>query len=95
MTSISKNVYIDELDEIYIDFDKAIDDKDPKFKIDDILRMSKYKNIFAKGYVSIWSKKFWLLEKLNMLFHGYMLFVMLKWKKLLEYFTQKKFKLKK
>ena len=41
MTSISKNVYIDELDEIYIDFDKAIDDKDPKFKIDDILRISK------------------------------------------------------
>ena len=30
---------------------KEINDKDPKFKIDDIVRISKYKNIFAKGYV--------------------------------------------
>ena len=25
--------------------------KDPKFKIDDIVRISKYKNTFAKGYI--------------------------------------------
>ena len=30
---------------------KEINDKDPKFKIDDIVRISKYKNIFKKGYV--------------------------------------------
>ena len=56
-------MYIDKLDEtikvkpvdvkssIYIDSSKEIDDKDPKFKIGDIVRISKYKNIFAKDYV--------------------------------------------
>ena len=27
-----------------------------KFKIGDIVRISKYKNIFAKGYVANWSE---------------------------------------
>ena len=31
----------------YIDSSKEINDKDPKFRIDNIVRMSKYKNIFA------------------------------------------------
>ena len=43
---------------IYIDSSKKINDKDPKFKIGDIARISKYKNIFAKGYVPTWSEKF-------------------------------------
>ena len=34
----------------YIDYDKEIIDKDPKFKIGDIVRISRYKNIFEKGY---------------------------------------------
>ena len=73
MTSISKNVYIDELDDIvnkynnayhrtvkmkpvdvkdnaYIDSSKEVNDKDPKFKVGDHLRISKYKKIFANGY---------------------------------------------
>ena len=35
----------------YINSSKEINDEDPKFKIFDILRISKYKNIFAKSYV--------------------------------------------
>ena len=35
----------------YIDSSKEISNKDPKFKIGDIVRILKYKNIFAKGYV--------------------------------------------
>ena len=35
----------------YIDSNKEFNDKDPKFKVDDIVRISKYKNIFAKGCV--------------------------------------------
>ena len=73
MTSVSKNVYIDKLDDIvgeynntyhktikmkpvdvkdnaYIDTKKEVNYKDPKFKIGDHVRISKYKNIFAKGY---------------------------------------------
>ena len=35
----------------YIDSKKEVSDKDPEFKIGDIVKISKYKNIFAKGYV--------------------------------------------
>ena len=73
MTSISKNVYIDKLDDIvhkynnkkhrtikikpidvnnntYTDFDKEVNDNDPKLNAGDHVRISKYKNIVAKGY---------------------------------------------
>ena len=73
MTSVSKNVYIDKLDDIvneynntyhrtikmkpvdvkdntYINLRKEVNDKDPKYIIGDHVRISKYKNIFAKGY---------------------------------------------
>ena len=35
----------------YVDTSKEINEKDPKFKIGHIVRISKYKNIFTKGYV--------------------------------------------
>ena len=35
----------------YIDSSKEIYDKDPKFKIGDFVKISKYKNIFTKDYV--------------------------------------------
>ena len=80
MTSISKTVYIDKLDDIvnkcnntfhkaikmkpfdvksnkYFDCSKEINDKDPKFKIGNIVRIPKYKNIFTKGYVPNWSEE--------------------------------------
>ena len=41
----------------YRDFDKEVNDKDPKFQVGDHVRISKYKNIFAKGYI-IDQKKF-------------------------------------
>ena len=76
MTSISKDMYINKLDDIvnkynnkyprtikmklvdvksdtYINSSKEINDKDPKFKIGDHVKTSKYQNIFAKRYVSI------------------------------------------
>ena len=49
----------------YIDFDKEISDKNPKFKIGDIVRISKYKNIFEKGYVPNWSKEVSVIKKVK------------------------------
>ena len=40
---------IDVKPNTYIDSSKDINDKNPKFKIGDTVRISKYKNIFAKG----------------------------------------------
>ena len=85
-TSISKNVYIDKLDDIvdeynntyhttikmkpidvkdntYINTDKETNDKGPKFKVDDRVRISKYKNIFAKGYTPNWSEEIFVIKK--------------------------------
>ena len=88
MTSISRNEYIDELDDIvdehnntyhktiqmkltgvkdhtYIDFIKEVNDKDPKFKVDDHVTVSKYKNIFAKGYSPNWSEEVFVIGKVK------------------------------
>ena len=42
-----------------------MDDKDPKFKIGHIVRISKYKNIFAKGYVPNWPEEVFLIKKVK------------------------------
>ena len=41
---------IDVKDNTYININKEVNDKDLKFKVGDHVRISKYKNIFAKGY---------------------------------------------
>ena len=73
MTSVSKNVFVDKLDDVinkynntyhrtikmkpmdiksstYIDSSKETNDKETKFKIGDIVRISKYINTFGNGY---------------------------------------------
>ena len=41
----------------YINFNKENNYKNPKLKVGDYVRISKYKNIFAKDYVTNWSKE--------------------------------------
>ena len=88
MILISKNVYIDKLDDIvneynntyhrtikmkpidvkdntHINTDKEVNDKDPKFKVGDHLRISKYKNIFAKGYTPNWSEEVFVIKEIK------------------------------
>ena len=77
MTTISKNVYINVLNDIVNKYNNTVhqtikmkpidvtgdsyaecieesNKKGRKFKVNDHVRISKYKNIFAKGYVSNW-----------------------------------------
>ena len=49
---------VDVKDDAYIDSSKEVNDKDPKFKIGDHVRMPKYKNIFAKRYTPNYSEEF-------------------------------------
>ena len=59
---------IDVKNNTYIDFKKEVNDKDPKFKVGDHVRISKYKNIFAKGYAPNWSEEVFVISKIkNML----------------------------
>ena len=56
---------VDKRPSTYIDSSKDINDKVAKFKIGDIVRISKYKNIFAKGYVPNWSGKIFVIKKVK------------------------------
>ena len=39
--------------------------KDPKYKIGDNVKISKYKNIFAKGYTPNWSEEVFVVNKIQ------------------------------
>ena len=56
---------VDVKSNTYIDFNKETNSKDPKFKIGDIIRISKYKNIFAKGYTPNWSEEVLMVKKVK------------------------------
>ena len=54
---------IDVKDNTYINIGKEVNDNDPKFKVGDHVRISKYKNIFAKGYTPNWSEEIFMIKK--------------------------------
>ena len=56
---------VDVISNTYINSSKEINDKDPKFNIGDIVRISKYKNIFANGYVPNWSEEVFVIKKVK------------------------------
>ena len=58
---------------------KDVNDKDPKFKVDDHVRISKYKNIFAKEYTPNWPEEVFVIKELKKLkrqFRGHMSLIM-------------------
>ena len=55
----------DVQDNTYINADKEINNKDPKFKVGYRVRISKYKTIFAKGYTPIWSEEVFVIKKVK------------------------------
>ena len=56
---------VDVKDNTYINFKKEVNDKNPKFKVGDHVRISKYKNIFAKGYIPNWSEEIFIIKKIK------------------------------
>ena len=49
----------------YIDFDKNNNKEDPKFKVGDHVRISKYKSVFANSYVPNWSDDVFVITKVK------------------------------
>ena len=49
----------------YADCNEDSNKKDPKFKVGDHVRISKYKNIFAKGYTPNWSEEVFVVSKIK------------------------------
>ena len=56
---------LDVKNNTYIDFKEEVNDKDPKFKVGDHVRILKNKNIFAKGNAPNWSEEVFELKKLK------------------------------
>ena len=56
---------IDFTDDSYADYNEDFNKKDPKFKIGDHVRISKYKNIFAKGYTPNSSEEVFVVSKIK------------------------------
>ena len=52
-------------DNTYINISKEVNDKDPKFKVGDHVRISKYKNIFAKSYTPNWSEQIFVIKEIK------------------------------
>ena len=56
---------IDVTSDSYAEYNEDSNKKDPKFKVGDHVRISKYKNIFAKGYAPNWSEEIFLVSKIK------------------------------
>ena len=56
---------VDVKNNIYIDFKVEVNERDPKFKIGDYIRISKYKSIFTKGYMPNWSEEIFVIKKIE------------------------------
>ena len=56
---------IDLTEDSYAEYNEDSNKKDPKFNIGDHVRISKYKNIFAKGYALNWSKEDFVVSKIK------------------------------
>ena len=52
---------VDVKDNIYVGFKKEVNDKSHTFKVSDVVRISKYKNVFAKGYMPNWSEEIFII----------------------------------
>ena len=56
---------IDVTADSYAEYNEDFNKKDPKFKVGDHARISKYKNIFAKGYTPNWSEEVFVVSKIK------------------------------
>ena len=53
------------MNDYYAEYDEHPNKKNPKFKVGDNVRISKYKNIFAKGYVPNCSEEIFVIKKVK------------------------------
>ena len=56
---------IDVTDDSYAEYNEDFNKKNPKFKVGDHVRISKYEHIFAKGYARNWSEEVFVVSKIK------------------------------
>ena len=56
---------IDVTNDSYAEYNEDFNKKGPQFKVNDHVRISKYKNIFAEGYVPNWSEEVFIVNEIK------------------------------
>ena len=56
---------IEVTDDSYAEYNEDFNKKEPKFKFGDHVRISEYKNIFAKGYTPNWSEEVFVINRIK------------------------------
>ena len=56
---------IEDADDSYAEYNEIANKKNPKFKVGDNVRISKYKNIFTKRYTPNWSVEVFIINKIE------------------------------
>ena len=56
---------VDVGDDSFAEYYKESNEKNPKFKVGDYVRISKFKNVFAKGYTPNWSEEIFIIKKIK------------------------------
>ena len=56
---------IDVKSNSFAEYNEESNEKDLKFKISDHVRISKYKNVFAKGYKPNWSEEIFIIKRIK------------------------------
>ena len=54
---------VDVGDDFFAEYNEKSNVKDPKFKVGDHVRISNFKNVFAKGYTTNWSEEIFVVKK--------------------------------
>ena len=54
---------IDVKSDSFAEYNEESNEKDPKYKIGDHVKISKYENIFAVGYAPNWSEEIFVVKK--------------------------------
>ena len=49
----------------YVEYNEDSNKNEPKYKVGDHVRISKYKNIFAKRYTPNWAEEFFIISKVK------------------------------
>ena len=83
---------IDDTSYSYAECNGDFNKKDPKIKVGDQVRISRYKNILAKGYAPNWSEQVFVVSGIKITVRGLMLLVNWMGKKLMEVFMKKNYK---
>ena len=56
---------VDVKSDSFAKYNEESNEKDPKFKVGDHVRISKFKNVFAKGYTPNWSEEIFVVKKIK------------------------------